>query len=142
MNVYKNSCFFFGILIVSNMVYAQNASKTYFHPAASLNIDTIFTPLSKGFISNTNHIWLNTLNSQYVDTTKNQMSSATVPAYVPIKKSSLLNPYSPANQILSAMLPYGYYFPSLNMDKLHTILQTNLTSQFLMGTHPIISKQQ
>jgi len=112
MNVYKNICFFFGMMVVANTAYSQKASKTYFHPAASLNIDTIFIPASNGFISNTNYVWLNTLNSQYVDTSKNQVNSATVPAYVPIKKSSLLNPYSPANQIICAMLPYGYYFPS------------------------------
>lgn len=106
MNVYTNISFLFGMLIVSSTAYAQRASKTYFH-TAPLNIDTIFVPVSKGFGSNSNHIWLNTLSSQYVDTVKNKINPSAIPVYREIKNTSFLGPHNVNKQMTAGL----YYRP-------------------------------
>lgn len=112
MKVYTNICFFFALLLFTSVAQGQSMYKTYTHPKSPFQIDTVFKSASKGFSgsSQTNHLWLTTLNSQYIDTTKNKLNAAAVPAYVPIKKNALTNPYSPLNQVIGAMLPYGSYF--------------------------------
>lgn len=98
------------MLVVSSMVHAQKTSKTYFHPTAPLNIDTIFVPVSKGFVNNTNHIWLNTLNSQYVDTIRNQVNPVAIPVYREIKNTSLFGPHNVIKQMTAGL----YYRPNFS----------------------------
>lgn len=114
MKVYKTISFFFGMLLFSSIVQGQTIYKKYMRPTSSFQIDTVFNITRNEFTGSnqTNRLWLNTLNSQYVDTTKNKINAAAIPAYIPIKKNALTNPYSIPNQIIGALVPYGYYFPN------------------------------
>lgn len=114
MKAYTNICVFFGMLLFSSIAQGQITYKTYMQPKSPYQIDTVFNPASKGFtgIGQKNHLWLAALNSQYVDTTKNKINAFAIPAFQPVQKNSLLNPGSTVNQVISTMLPYGYYFPA------------------------------
>ena len=114
MKVYTNIYILFGMLFLASIAQGQITYKKYIHTRSQLQLNTAFIPVSNGFISSskTNHIFLNTLNSQFVDTTKNKINAFSIPTYTPIKKNALTNPSSAVNQFIGAMLPCGYYFPS------------------------------
>lgn len=111
MKEYRKISFLIVLSLVSVVSFGQTPSQSYLYKTAPFNIDTIFKPVMHGTPSSKNYVWLNTLNGQYIDTTKNKINASAIPAYVPIKKNALTNPYSGVNQFIGAMLPYGYYFP-------------------------------
>jgi carbohydrate-binding DOMON domain-containing protein len=114
MKVYTTIGLLFGMLLFSSIAQGQDTYKKYMCPNAPFQIDTVLNIASNGFTSSsqTNHIWLNSLNSAYIDSKKNNINAATIPAHVPLNKNSLLNPYSAANQIIGALVPFGSYYPN------------------------------
>lgn len=111
MKVYTNIGVIVGMLLFASIVQGQSSYKRYTQSKYLFQLDTTFHSPNKGFISNSspNHLWLTTLNSQYMDTTKNKINVAAVPAYAPLNKNSLSNPNSAVNQIISATVPYAYF---------------------------------
>jgi len=120
MNAYKNICFFFSMLIFSSVAYAQKASKTYFHPSEAFHIDSIFTPISRGMMSNNpaSHLWLNTLNSQYNDTAKNHVNANAVPAFHEIKNNSLFGPHNINKQMQAGMYYHPFFSQSMQYNRM------------------------
>jgi hypothetical protein len=114
MKIYINFSVLMGLLLFASISQGQDAYKKYIRSNSTFKLDTFFRYDSNGFTDSnqTNHIWLNILNSQYADTAKNKLNASAVPAYMPIKKNALTNPYSPVNQFIAAVLPYGSYFQS------------------------------
>lgn len=112
MKYIRNFCFFLTLFFAYSIANCQTASKDYLKPAVRFHADSIFTPINlvmMGYTSTT-HVYLTTLNNRYVDTPGNIINASAVPAYVPINKNALTNPYSPLNQMIGAMLPYDSYF--------------------------------
>ncbi|ABG60366.1 hypothetical protein CHU_3126 [Cytophaga hutchinsonii ATCC 33406] len=110
--IYLNNIVFFILLLLPDMAQGQIMYRKYMRPP--FQADTSFNTNIRMFASNsiTNHVWLTALNAQYTDTTKNKINPSAIPAYVPINKNSLLNPYSVPNQIIGALIPYGSYSPA------------------------------
>ena len=102
------------MLHFSSITQGQTSYKTYMHPKNLYQLDTLFNPASKEFISsNTNHIWLNTLNSQYVDTTKNKMNPFAIPAYHEIKNRGLFGPHHIKKQMNAGLYYHPHFFPTI-----------------------------
>lgn len=111
MKVYTNIGVIVGMLLFSSIAQGQSSYNRYTQPKYPFQLDTAFNFTSTRFRSNvtTNHLWLTTLNSQYIDTTKNKINPAAIPVYVPLKKNSLSNPNSAINQIIGATVPYACF---------------------------------
>ena len=113
MNVYKNICFFFSMLIAT-AASAQTASKTYFHPSEAFHIDSIFIPISRSMTSSpTSHIWLNMLNDQYPDMAKNHVNANAVPAFHEIKNNSIFGAHHVNKQMQAGMYYHPFFSQSM-----------------------------
>ena len=112
MKVYTNTCIFFGMLLFSSIAQGQITYKTYAHPKYPFQIDTVFNSASKGFTgsSPTNHLWLTSLNGQYIDTTKNKMNAFAIPAYHEIKNRGLFAPRHVMKQMNAGLYYHPYFF--------------------------------
>jgi hypothetical protein len=100
------------MLLFSSIAHGQTSYKTYVHPKSPFQLDTVFRPASNGFIgsSQTNHIWLTTLNSQYIDTTINKMNAFAVPEYREIKNRGLFGPHNVKKQMNAGLYYHPYFF--------------------------------
>lgn len=115
MKVYTNICIIFGMLLFTSIAQGQSIYKTYTHPKYPFQIDTVFKSASKGFSgsSQTNHLWLTTLNGQYVDTTKNKMNAFAVPEYHEIKNRGLFGPRNVKKQMEAGLYYHPYFFRTM-----------------------------
>jgi hypothetical protein len=107
------------LLFVTFYANGQIISTDLLNASTSLQIDSIFTPIHFGMNHNchSNHIWLASINNSYVDTTKNHINAAAVPAFYEIKNKGLFGPHHVKKQMEAGMYYHPLFFrtmPSVN----------------------------
>ncbi|WP_018344522.1 hypothetical protein [Cytophaga aurantiaca] len=113
----RNFCFFLTLFFTYTIAHGQTSPKNYLKPAtATFHADSIFTPLSLGMIRYympSTHVWLTSLNSHYIDTTKNHINPVAVPAYHEIKNKGLFGPHHVKKQMEAGLYYHPYFFRSM-----------------------------